>query len=95
VTGAPRNPRAGRQRYLVGFLRWSLLVTAVAAVLAVVLGSDDGGTPARIMVALLIALPLLRIAWLTLRWARLGDWRFALAGVGLLSVVAAGALVAG
>jgi hypothetical protein len=34
------------------------------------------------------------VAWLTVDWARIGDRRFALLGVALLSVLAAGAAFA-
>jgi hypothetical protein len=94
MTGPARNPRAGRQRYLVAFLQGGLAATAAVALLAAVMGSDDGDGAARVMVGLLIAVPLLRAAWLTIRWGRLRDVRFAVAGLALLAVVASGAALA-
>jgi hypothetical protein len=38
-----------------------------------------------------IAAPLLRVAWLIFRWSQEGDYRYVAIGLGLLSVIAAGA----
>jgi hypothetical protein len=76
-----------------------LLQAAVAGVLllaaaALGLPAPWSGRAASAMVALLVGAPAGRVAWLTVRWLRLGDRRFAAWGLGLLAVLAAGALVA-
>jgi hypothetical protein len=90
----PPNPRAGRQRYLLGFLRTALAVTAVCAVGAIPATGETAETLARVMVGLLIAVPVLRVGWLLVRWMRTHDWRFAAAAVTLLAVMATGSLIA-
>lgn len=45
-------------------------------------------------VVVLVAAPLIRVGWLVGGWWHQGDRRFAAAGVVLLSIVAAGALIA-
>ena len=47
-----------------------------------------------IAVGVIVATPLLRVALLGVRWARLRDMRFARAAFGLLFVTAAGAALA-
>ena len=91
--GPPPNPLAGRQRYLIGFLQVAVVVVFALAMLALVLPGDLAPDIARAMVAVLVAGPAVRVTWLTIRWARLGDHRFALAGLVLLGVMASGVLL--
>ena len=90
--GAPHNPRAGRQRFLVAYLRVALIAAFVIGVLELVLPVDLRDEAAIVMVALFIAAPIGRVVWLMVRWARRGDWRFAVVGGVLLAVVATGFL---
>jgi hypothetical protein len=94
TAGPPPNPRRGRQRFLVGFLDVSRWTVAGLAALALVLPERIHRPLAIAMVVLLIVVPVVRITWLVLRWARLGDWRFAAAGSALLLVLAVGLAVA-
>lgn len=92
--GSPPNWRQGRQRFLVGFLQISFLAVVAAAAAALVLPEPAAHWAAITMTSLLIAVPVIRIAWLLIRWVRLGDWRFALTSAALLGVVGVGALIA-
>jgi hypothetical protein len=89
----PFDPRVGRQRYLTGFLRIATVVVLASAVLGVVLRDDAGQAAATVMVALLIAIPLVRLVWLVLRWLHKGDRRFAALAVLLILLVGVGAVL--
>ncbi|QGG95333.1 hypothetical protein [Actinomarinicola tropica] len=85
------HPLVGRQRHLVTFLR-ALYVLAFALALAgVVLPGEAGDAAGTALVATLVAAPVLRIAWLLVRWIRRRDLRFAAVAFGLLVVIGAGA----
>ena len=75
-----------------------LVACAVAALVLGVLGAalpDDAGTAtATAAVSVVVAAPLVRVAWLSGRWMRKGDVRFAALAVVLLAVVGTGVLVA-
>src|SRR5690606_6507314 len=94
LPGPPPNRRRGRQRFLVAYLRVSLVLVAAAAAATVVLPDDVDQWSGWAMVGLLIGVPTVRLGWLAVRWLRLGDWRFAVAVGGLLLVMGAGALLA-
>ncbi|MDZ7731719.1 MAG: TSUP family transporter [Acidimicrobiia bacterium] len=91
VNGRP-DPRRARQRLLLHFLRATVALVAVLAATAVVLPAPTGRTVAVGMVLLLVTVPVVRIAWLGLRWFRRGDARFAVAAAALLAVVATAAV---
>jgi hypothetical protein len=92
--GEPLHPRAQRRRRMVRFLWISAAVVGLlaTATLAVPAGEvrDALGVAA---VAALVLAPVLRVGWLSVRWLRLGDPRFAAVAAGLLLVVALAALV--
>lgn len=90
--GPPPNPLAGRQRRLVITLRVATVVAFTFGVAALVLPGEAGRVVAAAMVVVLVVTPLARVAWLVLRWGLRRDWRFAGAGVALLTVVALGLL---
>jgi hypothetical protein len=92
-SGAPFDPRAGRQRFLKRFLEISLAIVFVLACAGLFLPEDAGKVAAGAMVAALIGVPAVRIGWLVIRWSRLGDRPFALAGVVLLAVMASGIIL--
>jgi hypothetical protein len=94
LPGPPPNPRRGRQRFLVAYLQVSLALVALAAALTVVLPDDVDHWSGWTMVALLVAVPAVRLCWLLVRWVRLGDQRFAAAAAGLLAIMATGAVLA-
>ncbi|MCU0267553.1 MAG: hypothetical protein MUF83_02790 [Acidimicrobiales bacterium] len=88
--GRPHNPRIGRQRYLVRFLQLLLVVTFGLAVASLVAPTEEARTLGLALAALLIAVPLVRVAWLVVRWTGRRDWRFVGAGIGLLAVIGIG-----
>jgi membrane protease YdiL (CAAX protease family) len=92
---SPLGPRARRRRQLAAFLRAALVAVLVLAVVALVLPADGVAHAAAVgMVVVLVAAPVVRVAWLTGRWWRLGDRRYAGAGAALLAVVAVGLVLA-
>lgn len=86
----PPDPYATRQARLLRALRAATVTAAVLAALAVVLPDPAGSYAGGAAVAVLIAAPLLRVAWLAVRWARRNDVRFALAAAGLLALAGLG-----
>jgi hypothetical protein len=87
-------PRARRQRWLVAYLR---VATGVATGLALAGLALDGGaarTATAASVIVLAGAPLVRCAWLLVRWIRVGDGRYALVAGGVLVIVGAGAVAA-
>lgn len=92
--GPGRHPLVGRQRQLVAFLRGALVLALLLALGGVVLPGDAGRYSGVALVAILVAVPVVRVAWLLVRWVRRGDPRFAAAAAALLAVVAVGAVAA-
>lgn len=89
-SGPPPNPRAGRQRFLVAYLRVALALVLLVGLIELVIPADRRDQAGAVMVGLLVVAPLGRVVWLMVRWQRRGDWRFALVGAVLLAVVATG-----
>ena len=87
------DPGPGRYDRLSVWLRLALVIVAVLALAAVLVPPAQGVWIGRALVTLLVALPLLRVAWFVARWFRRGDPRFAFVGLGVLCVVATGALL--
>lgn len=87
----PEQPLAGRQRRLVRALEFGVALAAIVAVGAMALPGAVGESLAQLFVAILIATPLLRVAWLVTRWMNRRDFRFAVVGLAVLAV----ALIAG
>ena len=74
--------------------RWlsrAVVVTAACAAVALALPGRVGLDVGTAAVVVIIAAPLLRVAWLIVAWWREGDWRFVWTGFALLAVVATGA----
>jgi hypothetical protein len=90
---APFDPRADRQRRLARFLRVAVATTFLVATAALVLPGRAGTAFGVAMVCVLVAVPLIRLAWLARRWLRKGDRRFAAISVLLAVIVSAGALL--
>ncbi|MEI7886514.1 MAG: hypothetical protein WCJ04_03895 [Actinomycetes bacterium] len=76
------------------WLRRAVILVAILASLTLLLPEEVGKKLGILLVGLLIALPLGRVLWFVQRWLRRGDWRFAAVGLGVLTVVAIGALLA-
>ena len=83
---APIDPKVGRQDVLALFLKAALVVVLVAAVVTLVAGENHPAS-GQVLVVALIAAPLLRVAWMAIRWFRKGDYRFGLAAVALLAMI--------
>jgi hypothetical protein len=95
VSGPPTDPRAGRYRPLGDFLTGQTAVVAVLAAVGTVLGGRVGEVAGGAAITLLVAIPLVRVAWLGRRWLGRGDARFAgVAGL-VLAVVALGWALSG
>lgn len=88
------HPLVGRQRHLVAFLRVLYVIAFALALGGVLLPGELGDAAGAGLVTMLIAAPVLRIAWLAARWVRRRDLRFAAVAVGLLVVIGVGALTA-
>ena len=93
MTDTPLDPRAGRQRRLARFLRIAAYVTFALAAAALVLPGEAGRIAGLLVVVVLVAVPLLRLAWLGHRWLRKGDRRFALVAALLGLIILAGSVL--
>ena len=78
----------------VFLLRAGVVVAFVLAVPAALIRGDTGHQLGVVTVTIVVALPLLRVAWLVTAWVRERDLRFAAYATCLLGVVAAGAVIA-
>ena len=87
---------AERIRYerIIWALRVTIRVTLAAAVIGTVVPRAAGRSASAAAVGLVIAAPLVRVAWLVYRWWRWGDRAFASVAAGLLLVVGTGTVVA-
>jgi hypothetical protein len=94
TSGPAPNPRSDRQRRLVRFLQAATTAVFVLAIASLLLPGDAGRLAADLMVAVVIATPVVRVLWLLQRWIRRPDLRFAAAAAALLLVVATGAAIA-
>lgn len=83
-----------RGRWQRPALTWTTRALLVVALLGWVLPDPVGDALALAAVVVVAAVPLLRVAWLILRWAQEEDGRFVLTGSALLVVVAVGAVLA-
>ncbi|MFM7069603.1 MAG: hypothetical protein ACKOYM_09105 [Actinomycetes bacterium] len=92
MSDQPVDPKLGRFTPVVRALQSAIALVAVASV-AALLGGPAQHAASVFVVGVLIAVPLLRIAWLIVRWIRRGDPKFALIGGGVLAVVLAGTLL--
>lgn len=83
-----------RGHYQGPALKAATVVALVAAALGLLLPDDAGTTASVTAIAIVVATPLLRVAWLAFRWTQERDWRFVAASLGLLAVVGLGAALA-
>ena len=79
---------------LARFLQAAGAAALGLAAAGVLLPGPAGRVAAWAMLAVLVAAPFLRVAWLAARWARPPDWRFFGAAVALLALTAVGAVLA-
>lgn len=94
MNGAPPDPRSGRFDRLVALLTAAVVVGGVLAVVGTLVEGPVGRIARTLLVAVLVAVPVLRVCWFTGRWFRRGDPRFAAVGLGVLTVMVVGALAA-
>ena len=69
-------------------------VAFVAALTGLLLPDPVGESASAVAVAVVIAAPLIRVAWLAVRWYGRGDVRYAAVATSLLLVVATGSAIA-
>ncbi|MCA1846064.1 MAG: hypothetical protein LC792_23300 [Actinobacteria bacterium] len=88
--------RTERIRYerMIHALQLLSRVAFGAALAGVFLPDPVGPVASATAVAVVIAVPLIRVAWLAIRWYRRGDRRYAAVAAGLLLIVGAGSLLA-
>lgn len=79
---------------MTGFLRGATWVVLAFGVLGAVLPGDVATVAGVGAVAAVIAVPLVRVAWLARQWVLEGDDRFAGLALALLGIVATGAVLA-
>lgn len=84
----------GMGKRLVRPLRWATAGAFALAVAGAVLPGAVGDAAAGAMIGLLMAVPLLRLAFFVARWWQIGDRRFAVVALLLLVEIGAGAAVA-
>lgn len=70
-----------------------MVVVAVTAVLGDVLHGTAGRTAELVLLATLVVVPVVRVLWFVVRWFRRGDPKFAMVGIGVLVVMAAGVVL--
>ena len=87
------DPKRGRFDAASRRLREATVAVGVLAALALVVPGDSARILAVLALLILGLVPLVRLAWLGLRWARRGDRRFAWLPAAILGVVAVGFLV--
>ncbi|MFM7064993.1 MAG: hypothetical protein ACKO04_16135 [Actinomycetes bacterium] len=89
----PPDPRSGRFDRLAQLLQAAVVLVAVAAALGDLLPGPGAKLAGWVLLATLVAVPVLRVLWFVARWYRRGDPRFALVGTGVLLVMAAGVVL--
>ena len=83
--------RYARMSAMLGVLTRVAFVAALAGLL---LPAPVGPAASAVAVTVVVAAPLLRVAWLAARWYVRGDRRYALVAAALLVVVGAGSVLA-
>jgi hypothetical protein len=88
--------RAERIRYerMIQCLRVLSWVAFGAALIGVLLPDPAGVAASATAVTVVVAAPLIRVAWLAIRWYRRGDRRYAAVSAGLLLIIALGSVLA-
>jgi hypothetical protein len=89
-----RGTEQVRYQRMIGVLGLFTRLAFAAALVGLLLPDPVGEAASAMAVAVVIAAPLIRVAWLAVRWYRRGDVRYAAVAVSLLLVVAAGSLIA-
>ena len=79
--------------FLSRILQVALVLTFALALGGAFLPGTAGTVSGTACIVILIAAPVLRVAWLVVDWSREKDMRFAFLGCGLLAVLAAGGAI--
>ncbi len=82
-----------RGRFQAPALTWLTRLVVVVGVVGATLPGAAGIAVATAAVVAVAAAPLLRVLWLVFRWGQEGDRRFVVVGLGLLGVIALGAVL--
>jgi hypothetical protein len=75
-------------------LKIAIQLVLLLALASLLLPGTAGAWCADAAIGLLIAVPLVRVAWLIYRWRMEADRRFITIGTGLILVISCGALIA-
>jgi hypothetical protein len=88
--------RSEKVRYgtMMGALQLATRLALVAALAGMILPREAGTVASGLAVAIVIATPLVRVAWLAVRWWIRHDRRYAAVAASLLLVIATGSALA-
>ena len=78
--------RRRRRAHLIVASKVVLMAGMVATLAALVLPTEPATVVGAVAVVLVVGTPMGRVAWLVVRWLRLGDRRFALVGLAVLAL---------
>jgi ABC-type antimicrobial peptide transport system permease subunit len=99
VNDSPLRPRvdqlqASREATVGALLGKVVAAAAILGFVGALLGDGVGDVLAAIAVAMVVALPILRVTWLIAVWKKQRDTRFVLLGCGLIVLIVIGVIVA-
>lgn len=86
--------QASREAVVGALLGKVVVAAALLGFVGVLLGDGFGDALAAIAVAMVVALPILRVTWLIAVWKKQRDTRFVLLGCGLIVLIMLGVVVA-
>jgi hypothetical protein len=78
------------QRVLARINGFVVVAITVAALVGVLLGGPSGKVIDGVVIVVLCIVPWLRVVWLVARWRAIGDSRFVIVGVTLLTLTVVG-----
>ena len=91
---AVRRPERVRYERMIRVLRFLSRVAIAAALAGMLLPDPVGQAASATAVTVVVAAPLIRVAWLAVRWYRRGDRRYAAVAAALLLIVGSGSVLA-
>ena len=89
-----RGPERFRYARMISFLGILTRVAFLAALAGLLLPGRAGAVASGLAVGIVVSAPLLRVAWLAIRWYRRGDLRYSAVAASLLLVVGSGSVIA-
>jgi len=78
------------QRILARINEVIVIGITLAALVGVMVGGESGKVVDAVVIVVLCIVPWLRVVWLVARWRRIGDMRFVVVGVTLLTLTVVG-----